>query len=72
MKAETPPPSEPRLLLINASFSRLEIALTPTCKRPEGDRVGTNILTWLLGDAYVRLDVWSGNHGGTKNGGVGP
>ena len=27
-------------------------------QRPEGDQVGTNILTWLLGNASVRLDVW--------------
>ena len=40
-------------------------------RRPEGDQAGTNILMCLLGNASVRLDVWGGNHGGTKSSGVG-
>jgi len=40
-------------------------------QRPEGDQAGTNIVMCLLGNASVRLDVWGGNHGGTKSGGVG-
>jgi len=37
---------------------------------PEGDQAGTNMLMRLLGNASVRLDVWGGNHGGTKSSGV--
>jgi hypothetical protein len=40
-------------------------------QRPEGDQVGTNMLMCLLGNASVSLDVWGGNHGCTKSGGVG-
>jgi hypothetical protein len=29
-------------------------------------------LMCLLGNASVRVDVWGGNHGGTKSSGVGP
>jgi len=29
------------------------------------------MLMCLLGNASVRLDVWGGNHGGTKSSGVG-
>jgi hypothetical protein len=40
-------------------------------RRPEGDRAGTNIVMWLLGNASVRCNVWGGNHGCTKCSGVG-
>jgi hypothetical protein len=30
-------------------------------RRPEGDRAGTNIVMWLLGNASVRCNVWGGN-----------
>ena len=40
-------------------------------QRPEGDQAGTNMLMCLLGNASVRLDVWGGNHGGTKSGRLG-
>jgi hypothetical protein len=38
---------------------------------PGGDQAGANMLMCLLGSAAVRLDVWGGNHGGTKSSGVG-
>ena len=49
----------------------IEDSADADAQRPEGDQVGTNMLMCLLGNACVRVDVWGGNHGGTKSSGVG-